>query len=230
MVSIEPPIYVKPLGESTNVIVFGKPPELVFNDLAAGVARFGGPWRKPNYMSAYVRAARILVDNGIATNTLDDIALPAFSTQRHAVELLLKRFLSWMYRISEFRGQLRESDFKPSTKAQNHFRRSHNHSSLLRDISEAGGQLGFSDVPSGLKALVEKIHSFELTETWARYATNVNETIDHTKHECALPLVELQHSLEQVVAETTYSLGAQSYENDLYDEWLRAARLLGQAG
>lgn len=104
MVVFDPPIYIKPAHPKGDVIVFGKAPELEHADVANGVARFGGQWRSPSYIQAYFRAADVLVNHGVSTNTLDDIGLPAFYMQRHTLELLIKRLLSWVYEYADAVG------------------------------------------------------------------------------------------------------------------------------
>ena len=49
--------YLKRPGERDDVIMFGKSPEQEADDLALGVARFGGMWRVPSYTNAYARSA-----------------------------------------------------------------------------------------------------------------------------------------------------------------------------
>lgn len=94
-------IFLKPTHPKGDVIVFGKGTELELADAACGVARFGGDWRIPSYFRAYLRAADVLVSHGVQGNSLDEIGLPAFYIQRHALKLLVKRLLSWVYEYAQ---------------------------------------------------------------------------------------------------------------------------------
>lgn len=82
MVKFDPPIYITPSNPLGDVIIFGKGPDLEASDHEKGLARIGGQFRTPNYMMAYLRAAHTLVSDGLNSNTLDDICLPAFYMQR----------------------------------------------------------------------------------------------------------------------------------------------------
>ncbi len=117
MTQFEEPAFFKPTHPKGDVIVFGTSPELEIEDSKSGLARFGGFWRAPDYLTAYVRSAEILIEHAAKTNALDDIALPAFYMQRHALELLIKRLLSWLYEAAEYRSELGQaSTWAPSAR------------------------------------------------------------------------------------------------------------------
>lgn len=219
MITFDPPIYIKPAHPKGDVIVFGKSPELELADAANGIARFGGAWRSPSYFQAYLRAADILVSHGAATNTLDDIGLPAFYLQRHALELLVKRFLSWVYEYAEITG----NNEVPNKDQRERFKRSHCTSKLLEDLRSTCRHHGFSEPPEELGALVKEIESFEASETWARYESSESKkhgVLHHLKDEAVVPLVALQKKLEAVATNLAFRFdGAESYENELYYAW-----------
>ena len=234
MVVFDPPIYIKRPDEDRDVIVFGKSPELRVDDLNNGIARIGGSWRAPDYMHAYVRAVKILVKNGMEANSLDDIGLPAFYLQRHAVELLLKRLLSWLCELAKFRKELGKDDHGvPSSDQMKRFKRTHNLSDLFRDLADVSEIFEFGAPPIEIKQLVDKISQFEISETFSRYERSEknNEVIFHMKKEVALPLVDLQKRLEHIVFQVTYQPNSEdNYEKNLYEAWLCAARDTGHAG
>ena len=235
MMIFSTPFYVKQPDESKDVLVFGKSPEQRIEDLMNGVSRFGGPWRAPNYIYSYLRSAAILIDHGVKTNSLDDIGLPIFYMQRHATELLIKRLLSWLYEMAEFQTELgQDCQGVPSNTQRNNFKKSHNLPQLFKDLSLVSKHFGLAKPPTELGEWVEELAKFEKTETWARYEqseTRDNIVIRHVKDEIALPLVDLQRRLELVILKTVHRLsGDQTYENELYDEWLYAARSAGKAG
>lgn len=226
------PIFIKPTHPKGDVIVFGKSPDLVTADAKSGVARFGGQWRKPNYFTAYVQSAGILIQHAVQNNALDDIALPAFYMQRHALELLIKRLLSWLYEVAEYRSELGEmSPGVPSKQQRESAKGSHNLKLLLANMLAASAASGFPDPPLELAELVQSISSFEMSNTWSRYEMSESngEVLRHTNDEVVLPLVDFQYRLELVVLKTTYRFdGGDSYENNLYYEWESVARATGR--
>ena len=234
MTQFEEPAFVKPTHPKGDVIAFGKSPDSEIEDAKSGVARFGGFWRTPSYFTAYVRSAGVLIEHAAKTNELDDIALPAFYMQRHALELLIKRLLSWLYEAAEYRLELSQaSTWAPSMQQKKALKRSHNLTRLLNDLLSSSKASGFRDPPIEFCELVQSIGQFEKSETWSRYA--VSETKDgtmvrHIDEEVVVPLVEFQRRLDLVVSKITYRFdGESSYENDLYYEWESVARATGRA-
>ena len=146
MTKLRTPIYIMPTNPDGDVIIFGKGPNLESSDNEDGIARFGGLNRTPSYLIAYVRSAGILVNHGQQTKTLDDICLPAFYLQRHAVELLLKRLLYWIYEFAKFNN---ESD-KLTENQLDRYARSHNLSSLMNDLNAVCKLYKFSSPPEQL--------------------------------------------------------------------------------
>lgn len=235
MALFEEPAFVKPTHPKGDVIVFGKSPDLEVEDTKNGVARFGGLWRMPSYLTAYVRSAGILIEHAAKFNELDDIALPAFYMQRHALELLIKRLLSWLYEAAEYRSELGQtSTWTPSERQKQAFKRSHNLTRLLNDLHSSSHALGFQDSLVELRELVQSITQLENSDTWSRY--EVSETkkgtiVRHIEKEIVVPLAEFQHRLELIVSKITYRFdGEDSYENELYCAWESAARATGRVG
>jgi hypothetical protein len=235
MVISDRPIYIKQPNEDAEVIVFGKSPQIKIEDAENGIARFGGPLRSPSYLYAYFRSADILVNEGVRANCLDDVGLPIFYIQRHTIELLLKRLLSWMYEIAEFKAELGIETFGvPTGKQKWRFERSHKLGGLLRDLENSTKKLGFDAPPSELNNLVEYFTKIEKTDTWSRYEksqTEDGQILKHMKDEVKLPVVDLQKCLAKVIILIMYNPGDEEvYEYPLYEEWLSLARATGRAG
>ncbi len=150
-------------------MVGGKRPDQIASDLAAGVARIGGFWRQPNYFESYLHASTILIDQGIRTGSLDEIGLPGFYLQRHALELLLKRLLGWLIDISDMRNGLgRVSDYQPSKGLRESLNASHNLTGLLRHLVVSSSGLNVSAPPQELVTLINDMSKIEITDTWSR--------------------------------------------------------------
>jgi hypothetical protein len=235
MTIFEEPVFIKPKNHKSDVIVFGKSPEIEIADATDGVARFGGLWRTPSYFIAYVRSAEILIEHAKQHHILDDIALPAFYMQRHAMELLIKRLLSLLYETAEYRKELDHAfTAVPSDQQKKRLKRSHNLLSLLNDLRSASSASGFSDPPTELAELTQRLAEFEKSETWSRYSESENKEgyiIRHIEKEVVVPLVDFQHRLELVVSKTIYQFnGEDTYENELYFAWESAARATGRIG
>lgn len=219
MTVFDPPIFIKPSHPQGDVIVFGKSPEFELLDAANGVARFGGTWRAPSYFRAYLRAASVLVAHGKGANSLDDFGLPAFYLQRHALELLIKRLLSWVYEYADAIG----GEALPTKKQKDRFKHSHGLSALLDDLESTCRQYDFSLPPKEFYELVKEFKDIEITETWSRYdrsETNPQVVVQHMKDEVVVPIVALQEKLEAVVANVAFRFdGTAAYENELYEAW-----------
>lgn len=220
MVKLRTPIHITPANPDGDVIIFGKGPNLESSDNEDGIARFGGLMRTPSYLIAYVRSAGILVNHGQQTKTLDDICLPAFYLQRHAVELLLKRLLYWIYEFAKFNKEFDQ----PSKNQLDRYTRSHNLSSLLNDLNKACKLYKFSSPPKQLGQLVREMRKYESNETWARYGTYIEkqdkQIKDHNQTEVIVPIVALQEALKNVVTEITFRFdGTETFERELYFAW-----------
>lgn len=212
-----------------DVIPFGKMQNLEIEDLKNGISRFGG-YRKPDYFMAYFRSAEILIDNGVKNNTLDEIGIPAFYMQRHALELLLKRVISSLYEVAELRLYLNNEGYRPSKGQVHRVTNEHKLESLLSDLKVTCEGMKFISPPNELEKLVEHINKFEKSSvTWARYENSKN--IEHVKEEILLPIIDLQKQLELVklkiafqsgsmeVENTVHFIEKETYENEIYNEW-----------
>lgn len=229
------PAYIKPSDPKGDVFVFGKGPELEGADARNGVARVGGLWRRPDYFRAYLRSAAVLIEHGVRHEELDEVMLPAFYLQRHALELLIKRLLSYLYEWAEFRVKLGYNwEGVPSNGQKDRFT-THGIHKLFQDLCRTCKHFKFTNPPLELAALVKKLTQFEKTETWSRYAQSKNHKddtiIQHLEDEVEVPIVDLQRDLEFVASKITYRFdGEPAYENELYDHWADAARAVGHIG
>ncbi|MEX8499234.1 hypothetical protein [Leptothrix ochracea] len=195
-------------------------------DVENGVARVGGQWRTPSYLMAYVRSADVLVSHGKATNTLDDIGIPAFYLQRHALELLVKRLISWVYQYADAKGNTTNPDKTQRDRLKN----SHRISLLLEDLHINCRHHGFNEPPECLRVLVDEVESYESSSaTWARYESSKSkkqEIIHHLDNEVAIPIVVLQEKLEMTVAKLIIGFdGVDAYEDELYHAWADATEM-----
>jgi len=235
MTKFETPAFIKPTDPAGDVIVFGKSPETEARDIENGVARFGGTWRAPSYVLAYLRSSAILVNHGVREKCLDEIALPAFYMQRHALELFVKRLLSWVYELAEFQEELGQANQGvPSKKQLERAKGTHNLESLLQDLHSTSAHFGFGDPPESISSLVRRVGTFEISETWSRYESAEKRdgtVVHHVDEEIELPIVEMQRDLEALYSEVAHRQDDDStYESNIYEAWLYAARSAGKAG
>lgn len=231
MVQFDKP-FIPALG--SRVMVGGKTAEQRIADLELGLARLGGTWRHPNYFESYLLSARALIDQGTSAGTLDDIGLPAFYLQRHALELLLKTLLVWMLDISDMRELLANPEHQVDTEIRHGVLHGHDHSVLLKRLHEWVARIEWEEPPGSLDDLVERYKQIEITETWARYSSSRkgkkgSPTIVHVPDETVIPLVGLQRELEALAGQlVSRAAGDPSYEIELYREWCRLEAALSE--
>lgn len=234
MTKLKFPIFVKPEFSETDVFVFAKDPQFEREDVVAGLARLGGQ-RQPDFFLSYMKSAEVLINHGIETNSLDDVALPAFYLQRHAVELLLKRLICWLYEVNEF-----EKDPRPGSsvflsvkrgKETSTFKRQHDLKSISKVLNNAVALFTTIAVPQVISDVIELIAAFEEKDpTWSRYSANGTGSLHHDE-ENSIPLVQIQKYLDLIRDTVVYKTNGEStFENHLYDIWLASARPAGQAG
>lgn len=231
MVKFSSPLYVTSPSSDRRVMVGGKSPEMVKNDLASGVSRIGGFWRHPNYCEAYLYSANLLIEQGRTTGTLDEIGLPAFYLQRHAIELMLKGFLDWLTSISDLRNELGQSNYQPAPEVLKALGSSHNLKHLHLHVVVISNDLQLPPPPMELESLIRDMGLIEITETWSRYSsspqkkqkgssTSTRSHISHIDQEIEIPIVDFQHRL-CAVADSALSrqCGGDTYEDTLHDTW-----------
>jgi len=213
MVKFDETLYVK--SDNRNVMIGGKSDEMTATDLEAGVARIGGFWRHPNYFEAYLHAASLLIAQGKTTGTLDEIGLPGFYLQRHAVELLLKELLKLLTDISDLRNRLRMSEVQPSKTLVKHLGNCHTLDILHEHLMQFSLELDLSQPPIELGDLVRDMKKFEVTDTWARYSLSTKRD-PHIPKEVLVPIVEFQDRLAAIASRiSSRDLGGDTYEDEL---------------
>jgi len=225
MVKFSEPFYVSTDGK--NVMVGSKSSEKIASDLEAGVARIGGFWRHPNYFEAYFQAASVLINQGRSTGTLDEIGLPAFYLQRHAIELLLKGLLTWLINISDLRNQLKISKQKPTEKLLNDINSSHNLKKIYGHILSFSAELDLSPPSEKLGSLIADMGCYETTDTWSRYSSSQKKSkgrvpvpVQHIPKEILIPIVEFQERLDFIATLLSARKAfGNSYEDMLHEIW-----------
>jgi hypothetical protein len=129
-----------------------------------GIARFGG-WGRPTYSMSYALAARRLFD--AAGDQLDELAIPCFYLQRHALELALKDLLSLVDSVERDAATLQEArgervTAKPLTSDERQcLTTQHSLSKLVEMLDRVLQRASRGHVPAGWKKLVRGYESFE---------------------------------------------------------------------
>lgn len=233
MAKFDNPLYVDPHGR--NVMVGGKPAEQRIGDLEEGFARVGGFWRHPNYFEAYLYSASILIEQGRASGSLDEVGLPGFYLQRHAVELLMKGLLGWLVDIADLRRKLWISNAEPSKELIEDLRRCHNLHLLHKHLLDFGAVLSLPSPPAELGELIDDMKEIEITDTWSRYSSSSKRIggvwvgVQHIPKEVVIPIVEFQERLGKISAlvASREAFGG-SYEDRLYEVWAELSAALDQ--
>ncbi|EHA15241.1 hypothetical protein [Halomonas sp. HAL1] len=219
------PLYSRhPATDPQGVFVGGKNPSLIESDFENGIARLGGFWRQPSYEGAYLTAATLLVEQGRARGSFDEIGLPAFYLQRHAAELILKRLLNWCLEIIENRNQITSPGqaIKIPSRVRGSLYDEHNLRQIMRSLKRAAKLAGEQDPPDCLTQLVETISSVEATPHWSRYRVDSRSSQPKLWEttEMVIPVATLQRQLDLVASDVlARSLDDESYENALYSTW-----------
>ncbi|MBX9794731.1 MAG: hypothetical protein K2Y02_10580 [Burkholderiaceae bacterium] len=190
-------------------------------------------WRAPSYTRAYIRAAEALVTHARTSGTLDELGLPIFYLQRHALELVLKQLLHWVHEVNIYRSRRGGGSAGDRGGGQTPVGLAHTHAHLFEDLAAISGRLVLPAPPEKLKAIVRQMEGFETATTWSRCSESVNggAKVRHVEDEVALPVVDLQRDLEAVEATLLHDVNDEEKdESHLYFEWLDEARAAGDAG
>jgi hypothetical protein len=148
-------------------------------DIREGMARVGGRGRI-FYDDAYVRSARLILDETASRNALEDLAMPCVYLQRHALELMLKDLIDAICYLEACDDalsnsavvnveKLREKGMLRLSKKDQELLRSHR---LLDLATKANELLAKYDeaLPESIFALARDLHAFESgDETRVRY-------------------------------------------------------------
>jgi hypothetical protein len=202
MSQLQEPLYLPKDSEPSNVLIWGKSPELAKADLSVGIARIGG-FRTPNYAQAYLHAASTLLKVSLHEETLDHHSLPIFFLQRHAAELLLKAPLQLGIEIQKYREKLGKPNPNFLSKGLTDRAESgHGLPELLSDVETMVTVLQLGEVPDELRVAVNEIHAVEQDHTWARYSYRVKKIdgsrklLQHLGQERTIPLADIQTKLQ----------------------------------
>ncbi|WP_414931055.1 hypothetical protein [Vibrio europaeus] len=216
-------IHFKEPKGNMDVIVFGKNKEQELEDIQNGISRFGGGFRQPSYSFAYFKSAKVLLENAVSNNELDELGLPIFYMVRHSFELNLKGLLGMAYEILKMRHELygteRTEVDLPSGKQLKRFETSHELDKLYRDLVTTCKLMDVSIPTEVFDTVLESILRFEVAPTWSRYHSS-NKGL-HVADEVALPIVQIVNDLETLFSVVTYdtSGSVETIESVLYSEF-----------
>ncbi|AQM66585.1 hypothetical protein Vca1114GL_00062 [Vibrio campbellii] len=216
-------IYSKGPEQESDVLVFGKSEVQITQDIKNGISRFGGIFRQPSYPHAYLNSAKVLLDNAISNNQLDEFGLPIFYMVRHATELKLKHLLGLVFEVLRMRDMLEESEESkaelPSSKQLKRFEGSHEINKLYDDLKCNCKKIGIV-VPNFLfDPVIELIQRYEVVPTWSRYHKSSKGF--HVVHEVELPIVQLVKDLESMFKGVSHDGDghADTLESNLYNKF-----------
>lgn len=206
-------ITLKPSDQEDDILIFGKPKEQIAQDLENGISRFGGTFRQPSYSKAYLKSARVLLNNAIDKNQLDEFGLPIFYMVRHAIELKIKDILGMAYDVLNMRYELYNTKTAfndlPSGKQLRKLEREHDISLLYGDLIQTVKKFDLVIPSSAFETVVKLVKHYEVTPTWSRYSKS-SEGL-HADKEVELPIVKL-------VQDTEVLFEAVSYESSVFEE------------
>jgi len=211
------PIYVKKTNLKSKIFSFGKPEKKREEDILDGISRFGGNMREPSYSYSYLESARVLLDNAIVNNQLDEFGLPIFYLVRHTMELKIKELLSVTYSILQMNYDLNKNETTkeklPSKGSLDRLESDHNICKLYNDLLCSCEKLEVK-VPTLLfSSLIAVLNRYEVNPTWSRY--HKSNKGNHVSCEIALPIVKIVEDLECIFV-------AVSYDNDNINETMES--------
>ncbi|HHF2979031.1 TPA: hypothetical protein ACPJ0Q_004659 [Vibrio diabolicus] len=216
-------IYAKKPEQETDILTFGKPEELIEKDIENGISRFGGSMRQPSYAFAYIKSARVLLDNAIATRQLDEFGLPIFYMVRHSIELKIKDLLGLAYDVFKMKHELFNNQITlanlPSKGQFDRLERKHNIQSLYADLLGSCNKLEINVPDLLFKNVIDAIHHYEVTPTWSRYIKSDRGL--HVAKEIELPIVKLVEDLEVLFKAVSYDTNGyqETVSSELYSEF-----------
>lgn len=192
-------MHTKPVTEDECVFFFEKPIEQKKNDMEQGVSRFGGELRHPNYTRAYLRAARILIENSTNNDELDQIGLPVFFLLRHSLELFIKSILNILYDMSDIQKKLKfETTYDISKEKSKRLYNSHSLGGLNDDLKDACLFFRYEFNKDQLNELIDEISRYESNPSWSRYAKS-KEKRCHLDKEAVVPIVGIYRKIKIII-------------------------------
>ncbi|MEW5056531.1 MAG: hypothetical protein AB1Y25_02815 [Cycloclasticus sp.] len=223
MVKLLGTIYRKKTNQESEILTFGKSEEVFEKDIIDGISRFGGTMRQPNYSYAYLKSARVLLDNASVNKQLDEFGLPVFYMVRHTLELKIKDLLSLAYDILQMNHELyNNEDTKvnlPSNGQLDRLRKNHIISSLYNDLLHSCEKLEVKVPELLFSSVIKVLNHYEVNPTWSRY--NKSNKGSHVADEVTLPIVKLVEDLEMIFVAVSYDSDnfKETMESELYSEF-----------
>lgn len=213
-------IYLKKSNKETEILTFGKSEEVSKKDTKEGLSRFGGFMRQPSYSQAYLKSAKIVRDQAVEAEELDELGLPVFYLVRHSVELKIKDLLEMVYDILDMTRQLypdRPSiDSFPSNGQRNRLKKSHDLDSLFKDLKKSCIYLNVDVPEKHFSDVINIILEHEINPTWSRYSKS--DKGSHTSEQVIIPIVQLTENIESLFGALAYDKpdDSESLETELY--------------
>jgi hypothetical protein len=187
-------------------------------DLAAGHARIGGLWSRPDYLRSYLAAARVLAREARASNSFNELAVACAYQQRHTLELALKWLIEMFHDIATNNDEIASITYYPGTtstapsKGEAERRtQCHDLDQLLRDLRaahkrEVDAGSNYQELSGNLAALVDDFTTLENRQpSRLRYPTiYVKQEKRHEssfQDEIVIPIERLQGQLESIIDE-----------------------------
>lgn len=132
----------------------------------ATFAKVGGFWGNPNLGLSYLLAARHTLEAGEREGCVNEVALPIAYLQRHAMELALKDVIDKaqiLKRDEEWLAALKKDPEAPlPERAEVPLR--HGFDVLFKALREELAAIGFHDVPTRVRDIVERLRDAEGAE------------------------------------------------------------------
>jgi len=220
MIKLLSNIFLKTPKQETEILCFGKSKEISDKDSKAGISRFGGFMREPNYSQAYLKATKAVLDNALNTNELDELGLPIFYLARHTIELKIKELLELAYDTHDMNIKLypnkHAAHISVSKQQRSKLGNSHNIEYLFNDLKKTCTALDINTPEKYFSPVIRLITEYETHSTWSRYSKS--KLGSHVKNEVALPIVQLVQNLEELFGELSYNQpdNSDSLESELY--------------
>jgi hypothetical protein len=220
MVKLPGSVYLKKTNKETDILTFGKSPEISEKDFKEGISRFGGFMRQPSYSQAYLKSAKIVLDKATDSGEFDELGLPIFYLVRHALELKIKGLLEMAYDVLEMtlecypnRGA---NEILPSKGQRDRLKKSHDLGGLFEDLKKSCAALGVRIPEDSFLEVIGLISDHEINPTWSRYSKSHDGA--HVDEEVLLPIVQLVKNLEILFEVVSYEQleGTDSLESELY--------------
>ncbi len=163
---------------------------------------------------AYLTASQKLIEAFPSKENSDNVLIPVFFLQRHALELILKDCLLAIYQIRLLENQLDKTSQKPYTCQTERATKSHNLSVLFTDLVDALfiGNHSTSESIVKLSKLVNTFQEIDKKGTAARYDLVSKDSCEKIQRKpIELNVIQHQADLEEVYR---YLFGDERHSHD----------------